>query len=155
MALLIYPSTRHVSTWFVACPSPHCYAPGWAVTWHEFTLAPVHITCFPVRHSGGQRHLVMAIAYGSPHFTNLFCCFDYCFALVWFGLLFFCFALVWNSARDYKVAGKEGKIGSRKSWWKGIHVIKMYSMKFSTNIKTLEMRIFNKCLFTFSVQHLL
>jgi hypothetical protein len=35
-------------------------------TWHEFTLAPAHITCLPVRHSGGQRHLVMAIAHGSP-----------------------------------------------------------------------------------------
>jgi hypothetical protein len=24
------------------------------VTWHEFTLAPAHITCLPVRHCGGS-----------------------------------------------------------------------------------------------------
>ena len=67
MVLLIYTSAWHVSTWFVARPSPHCYAPGCAVTWHEFTLAPAHIACLPVRHSGSRLHLVMAIAHGSPH----------------------------------------------------------------------------------------
>jgi hypothetical protein len=65
MVLLIYPSVWHVSIWLVACPSPHYYAPGWAVTWHEFTLAPAHITCLPVRHSGGQHHLVMASLWDS------------------------------------------------------------------------------------------
>ena len=34
MVLLIYPSVWRVSIWLVACPSPHYYAPGWAVTWH-------------------------------------------------------------------------------------------------------------------------
>ena len=37
-----------------ALPEPHHHAPGWAVTWHKFTLAPAHITCLPVRHSGGS-----------------------------------------------------------------------------------------------------
>jgi hypothetical protein len=41
------------------------------------------------------------------------------------------------------VCGKVDKIESRKILWKGIIVIKMYSMKFSTNIKRLEMKIFN------------
>ena len=86
------------------------------------------------------------------HKFVLFCFVLLCFALFCFAL--FCFALVWNSERDCKVCGKVGKIESRKSLWKGINVIKMYSMKFSTNIKRLEMKIFN-CLFTFSVQHLL
>ena len=62
----VCPSMWHVSSWLAAHSSPHYYAPVWAVTWHEFTLAPTHITCSPVRHSGGQRHLVMAIAHGSP-----------------------------------------------------------------------------------------
>jgi hypothetical protein len=66
MVLLTYPSVWCVSSWLAAHSSPHYYAPGWAVTWHEFTLAPVHFTCLPVRHRGGQRHLVMAIAHGSP-----------------------------------------------------------------------------------------
>jgi hypothetical protein len=76
MVLLIYPSAWRVSTWFVARPSPHCYAPGWAVTWHEFTLAPAHIICLPVRHSGSQRHLVMVITHGSPHPMIAFCSFQ-------------------------------------------------------------------------------
>jgi hypothetical protein len=54
MVLLIYPSVWHVSSWLAAHSSPYYYAPGWAVTWHEFTLAPAHITCLPVRHSGGS-----------------------------------------------------------------------------------------------------
>jgi hypothetical protein len=54
MMLLIYPSMWHVSSWLAAHSSPHYYIPGWAVTWHEFTLAPAHITCLPVRHSGGS-----------------------------------------------------------------------------------------------------
>jgi hypothetical protein len=66
MVLLIYTLVWLVSIWFVACPSPHCYAPGWAVTWHEFTLAPAHITCLPVRHSRSRCHLVMVIAHSSP-----------------------------------------------------------------------------------------
>ena len=54
MMLLIYPSMWCVSSWLAAHSSPHYYAPGWAVTWHKFTLAPAHITCLPVRHSGGS-----------------------------------------------------------------------------------------------------
>jgi hypothetical protein len=39
------------------------------VTKSEFTLAPAYKACLLVRHSGGQRHLIMAIArgtHGSP-----------------------------------------------------------------------------------------
>jgi hypothetical protein len=53
------------SSWFVACPSPHYYAPRWAVTRSEFTLAPAYKACLLVRHRVGQRHLIMAIACGS------------------------------------------------------------------------------------------
>jgi hypothetical protein len=54
IVLLIYPSVWCVSSWLAAHSSPHYYAPRWAVTWHEFTLAPAHITCLPVRHSRGS-----------------------------------------------------------------------------------------------------
>jgi hypothetical protein len=57
------------SSWFVACPSPHYYTPRMGVTRSEFTLAPAYRTCLLVRHSGGPRHLIMAIARctnGSP-----------------------------------------------------------------------------------------
>ena len=57
------------STWLVACPSPHYYAPRWAVTGHEFTLALAHKSCLLVRHSGSQRHLIMAIAHGTALHT--------------------------------------------------------------------------------------
>jgi hypothetical protein len=53
------------SSWFVARPSPHYYTPKMGVTRSEFTLAPVYKACLLVRHSGGQRHLIMAIACGS------------------------------------------------------------------------------------------
>jgi hypothetical protein len=57
------------SSRFVACPSPHYYTPRMGVTRSEFTLAPAYKACLLVRHSGGQRHLIMAIArgtHGSP-----------------------------------------------------------------------------------------
>ena len=41
----------------------------WVVTRREFTLTPAYKACLLVRHSGGQRHLIMAIArgmHGSP-----------------------------------------------------------------------------------------
>jgi hypothetical protein len=66
MELLKYPSVWPVSSWLAAHSTPHCYTPRWAVTWHEFTPAPAHIACLPVRHCGSQRHLVMAIVHGSP-----------------------------------------------------------------------------------------
>jgi hypothetical protein len=50
------------SSWFVARPSPHYYTPRMGVTRSEFTLAPAYKACLLVRHSGGQRHLIMAIA---------------------------------------------------------------------------------------------
>jgi hypothetical protein len=53
------------SSWFVARPSPHYYAPRWAVTRREFTLALVHKACLLVRRSGSQCHLIMAIAHGT------------------------------------------------------------------------------------------
>jgi hypothetical protein len=53
-ALLIYTLVWSVHTWLAALPEPHHHAPGWAVTWHEFTLAPAHITCLSVRHSRGS-----------------------------------------------------------------------------------------------------
>ena len=34
------------------------------MTRSEFTLAPAYKACLLVRHSGGQRHLIMAIARG-------------------------------------------------------------------------------------------
>jgi hypothetical protein len=37
----------------------------WAVTRSEFTLAPAYKACLLVRHSRGQRHLIMAIARGT------------------------------------------------------------------------------------------
>jgi hypothetical protein len=52
------------SSWFVARPSPHYYTPRFGVTRSEFTLAPAYKACLLVRHSGGQRHLIMAIARG-------------------------------------------------------------------------------------------
>ena len=57
------------SSRFVACPSPHYYTPRMGVTRSEFTLAPAYKACLLVRHSEGQRHLIMAIArgtHGSP-----------------------------------------------------------------------------------------
>ena len=57
------------SSRFVACPSPHYYTPIMGVTRSEFTLAPAYKACLLVRHSGGPRHLIMAIAlstHGSP-----------------------------------------------------------------------------------------
>jgi hypothetical protein len=57
------------SSRFVACPSPHYYTPRMGVARSEFTLAPAYRTCLLVRHSGGPRHLIMAIArgtHGSP-----------------------------------------------------------------------------------------
>ena len=44
------------SSWFVARPSPHYYAPRWAVTWHKFTTAPAYIACLPVRPSRHSRN---------------------------------------------------------------------------------------------------
>jgi hypothetical protein len=35
------------------------------VTRSEFTLAPVYKACLLVRHSGGQHHLIMAIAHST------------------------------------------------------------------------------------------
>jgi hypothetical protein len=58
------------STWFVARPSPHYYTPRWAVTRREFTLAPAYKACLLVRHSGGQCHLIMAIARGMALHTQ-------------------------------------------------------------------------------------
>ena len=57
------------SSRFVACPSPHYYTRRMGVTRSEFTLAPAYKACLLVRHSGGPRHLIMAIArgtHGSP-----------------------------------------------------------------------------------------
>jgi hypothetical protein len=59
------------SSWFVARPSPHYYAARWAVTRHEFTLALAHKACLLVRHSGSQRHLIMAIAHGTALHTEV------------------------------------------------------------------------------------
>jgi hypothetical protein len=53
------------SSRFVACPSPHYYTPRMGVTRSEFTLAPACKACLLVRHSGGPRHLIMAIALGT------------------------------------------------------------------------------------------
>jgi hypothetical protein len=46
----IYTLVWHVHTRLAALPEPYHHAPGWAVTWQEFTLAPALITCLPVRH---------------------------------------------------------------------------------------------------------
>jgi hypothetical protein len=72
MMLLIYPSMWHVSSWLAAHSLPHYYAPGWAVTSHEFTLAPAHITCLPVRHSGGLWwQLLTALHISASHFVSV------------------------------------------------------------------------------------
>ena len=39
------------------------------MTRREFTLAPAYKACLLVRHSGGQRHLIMAIARGTALHT--------------------------------------------------------------------------------------
>ena len=39
------------------------------MTRREFTLALAHKACLLVRRSGSQRHLIMAIAHGSPQTT--------------------------------------------------------------------------------------
>jgi hypothetical protein len=39
----------------------------WAVTKSEFTLVPAYKACLLVRHSGGQHHLIMAIACMTLH----------------------------------------------------------------------------------------
>ena len=72
----LYSPQRGVSAPDVACqllicclPITPLLHPRWAVTRREFTLAPAYKACLLVRHSGGQRHLIMAIAlgtYGSP-----------------------------------------------------------------------------------------
>jgi hypothetical protein len=53
----------------MACQLLICCLPitplRWAVTRREFTLAPAYKACLLVRHSGGQRHLIMVIARGS------------------------------------------------------------------------------------------
>jgi hypothetical protein len=61
------------SSLFVARPSPHYYAPRWAVTRREFTLALAHKACLLVRHSGSQRHLIMAIAHGTALHKRAYC----------------------------------------------------------------------------------
>ena len=73
----LYSPQRGVSAPDVACqlliccsPSPHYYAPRWAVTRHEFTLTLVHKACLLVRHSGSQHHLIMAIACGTALHNN-------------------------------------------------------------------------------------
>ena len=38
-SLLIYTLVWHFHTWLAALIGPHHHAPGWAVTWHENTLA--------------------------------------------------------------------------------------------------------------------
>jgi hypothetical protein len=48
------------------------------------------------------------------------------------------------------VIGKGEKTESRKSWWKGINVIKIHSSKFSKNMNALLKREFFKEVFTFS-----
>jgi hypothetical protein len=53
------------SSWFIARPSPHYYAPIMGVTRCEFTLAPEYKACLLVKHSRGQHHLIMAIARGT------------------------------------------------------------------------------------------
>jgi hypothetical protein len=45
-------------------PITHYYAPRWAVTRHEFTLALGHKACLLVRRSGSQHRLITAIAHG-------------------------------------------------------------------------------------------
>jgi hypothetical protein len=72
MVLLIYPSVWRVSSWLAAHSSPHYYVPGWAVTWHEFTLAPAHITCLPVRHSGGSWWRLLTALHSSLYQICLF-----------------------------------------------------------------------------------
>lgn len=69
---------------------------------------------------------------------------------VLFYFVLFGFGLVWNSVREYKVIGKGEKTESRKSWWKGINVIKIHSSKFSKNMNALLKREFFKEVFTFS-----
>jgi hypothetical protein len=71
-ALLIYTLVWCVHTWLAALPEPHHHAPGWAVTWHEFTLAPAHITCLPVKHSGGSWWWLLTALHSSPQTHFLF-----------------------------------------------------------------------------------
>jgi hypothetical protein len=50
-------------------PITPLFTPRMGVTRSEFTLAPAYKACLLVRHSGGPRHLIMAIArgtHGSP-----------------------------------------------------------------------------------------
>jgi hypothetical protein len=62
------------SSWFIARPSPHYYAPRMGVTRSEFTLAPAYKACLLVRHSRGQRHLIMAIARSTALHMNVKIC---------------------------------------------------------------------------------
>jgi hypothetical protein len=58
----------HDNSWFVARPSPHYYAEDgqWLkCKVQEFTLALAHTACLLVRHSGSQRHLIMATAHST------------------------------------------------------------------------------------------
>ena len=65
--LLIYTLVWRVHTWLAALPEPHHHAPGWAVTWHENTLAPAHITCLPVRHSGSSWWQLLTALHTAVH----------------------------------------------------------------------------------------
>lgn len=66
---LYSPQPWRFSTWYgVSAPDllfahhPTIMPREWAVTRSEFTLAPVYKACLLVRHSGGQGHLIIAIA---------------------------------------------------------------------------------------------
>ena len=43
------------------------------MTGREFTFALAHKACLLVRHSGSQRHLLMAIAHGTALHSDLLC----------------------------------------------------------------------------------
>jgi hypothetical protein len=90
--------------------------PRWAMTMSEFTLAPAYKACLLVRHSGGQRHLLMTIAlcsrllkprdcspHGSPqmHITGLLV--PYCprFTFFLFFRLFSFITILWDHHHNY------------------------------------------------------
>jgi hypothetical protein len=65
-------SAPDVACQLLICCSPitPLLCPRWAMTRREFTLAPAYKACLLVRHSGGQRHLIMAIARGTALHTT-------------------------------------------------------------------------------------
>jgi hypothetical protein len=101
----------------VACPhlpEPHHHAPGWAMTWHENTLAHAHIACLPIR---PRRHSGNCFPHPSPLFPLGLCLkstLKTWFSLIWLPIIL-CFLWTFYNVEFYIHSALPG--ASLKIYW--------------------------------------